>query len=432
MDNGGSFYKNSLYYQKKTLTLSPWQSLVWSDPHRFIVINAGRRAGKTYMVAWKLLDFATKKPGSIVWYVAPTYRQAKNILWEQLVHIIPRTIIDKKNETELKIRLVNNSTISVKGAEDPDSLRGVKIDFVVFDECAFIDNWEEVWKIIRPTLIDSQGSSWFISTPNGFNHFKTLSEEYQKDKNYSYHHATSWDNPYLDKSELETIKKEQAGNPDKVDAYYQEIMGEFRKMSGLIYKNFDRKIHMVEIPDIEFNYTYTRSIDFGFGHKTALIYFAINEDATEIYAYDGLYQSGLTEKDIAEIIKIKDGNKYITNPVADSAAPMAIAELAHYGVYFSPIEKGADSVRAGIAKVAELLKVRKDTGKPTLMFNKNLTWIADEFERYRWVESKQDSVLRDIPYKVNDDAMDAIRYFALSYKKETQFRKTQDFEKWKI
>ena len=83
-------------------------------------------------------------------------------------------------------------------------------------------------------------------------------------------------------------------------------------------------------------------------------------------------------------------------------------------------EKGPDSVKHGIVKVAELLKVRADTGKPTLMFNKNLTWIADEFESYRWTESKKDGVIKEIPYKVNDDAMDMIRYFAISFKKEIE------------
>ncbi len=416
---------------QKVLTLSKWQSMVWKDGSRFIVVNAGRRAGKTYMVAWKLIDFASKHDGSIVWYVAPTYRQAKNILWEQLNIIIPSPAIKKKHETDLKITLLNGSQIHVKGAEDPDSLRGVRIDFIVFDECAFIVGWDNVWNIIRPTLIDSKGEAWFISTPNGFNHFKKLADSYLSDTEYSYHHATSYDNPHLDVKELERTKQEYL-DADQEDAYYQEVMGEFRKMSGLIYKSFDRRVHMVSVPDIEYNFTYTRAIDFGFGHKTALIYFAINHDATQIYGYDGLYQEGMTEKDIAEVVKIKDGKKYITNPIADSAQPMSIQELGTYGVYFSPVEKGEDSVKTGIVKVAELLKIRKDTGKPTLMFNKRLEWIAEEFEKYRWVQSRRDNVIRDIPYKVNDDAMDAIRYFAMSYKKENERLPVQDFTPWSL
>jgi len=203
------------------------------------------------------------------------------------------------------------------------------------------------------------------------------------------------------------------------DSFAQEIMGEFRKMSGLIYKDFKRDVHMVTIPDLNYNYTFTRSLDFGFGHKSALGYFAINSEGNEIYMYDGMYKEGLIEKQIADIVKIKDAGRIITHPVADSAQPMNIAQLNEYGVFFAPVDKGPDSVKHGIVKVSELLKVRPDTGKPTLMFNKDLTWVADEFEKYRWMENRSsDGAIKEVPYKVQDDAMDMISYFARSYKQE--------------
>jgi PBSX family phage terminase large subunit len=282
----------------------------------------------------------------------------------------------------------------------------------VFDECAFIDKWVEVWKVIRPTLADSRADCWFISTPNGFNHFKKLYEETGLDRRSF--HFTSYDNPYISKEEIDKARIEMDS-----DSFQQEWMGEFRKMSGLIYKDFKRETHMVEIPDLNYNYTFTRALDFGFAHKTALGYFAINANGTEIYLYDGLYQSGLIEKQIADIVKIKDGKNVITNPVADSAQPMSIAQLSDLGCYFAAVDKGQDSVKNGIVKVSELLKVRPDTGKPTLMFNKNLTWIADEFEKYRWMENKSmDGAIKEVPLKRDDDAMDMIRYFAMTYKND--------------
>lgn len=407
-----------------TIHLSPWQTKVIDDIHRFKVINCGRRAGKSFLVAIKLLDFASKNPKSVSWYISPNYKQSKSIMWTMLRDIIPQHGISKTNETELKIELKNGSQILLKGAEDPDSLRGVKIDFCVFDEVAFIDRWEEVWKVVRPTLIDSKSDCWFISTPNGFNHFKEMCENVAKDgksvfapSDHIYFHFTSYDNPYLDKIELDNAR----GSTDE-DSFAQEYMGEFRKMSGLIYKEFGRDTHMVEVPQLDSNYTFTRTLDFGFGHKSALIYFAINSDGTAIYGYDGLYKEGLVETQIADVVKTKDSSKVITNPVADSAQAMSIEQLKQLGVYFEPIEKGPDSVKHGIVKVAELLKVRKDTGKPTLMFNKDLTWIADEFERYRWMQNKSsDNVIKEVPNKVNDDAMDAIRYFAMAWKKEVDY-----------
>ena len=396
---------------KKNLKLTYWQTQVFNDKHRFKVINCGRRAGKSYLVSVEILRFATEKEKSIVWYVSPTYKQSKAIMWSMLKDLIPPEAIKRTNETELMFELINGSQIMLKGADNPDSLRGVRIDLCIFDETAFIDKWEEVWKVVRPTLADSKASVWFISTPNGFNHFKEMSEKTEND--WSYHHYTTYDNPHIPVEEIEAMKKEM-----DQDSFAQEIMGEFKKMSGMIYKDFNRDIHMVEIPDLNHNYTFTRTLDFGYGHKSALVYFAINSEGTAIYAYDGMYQSGLVESQIADIVKTKDAGKMITNPMADSAQAMSIKQLNQMGAFFNPVEKGPDSVKHGIVKVAELLRVRADTGKPTLMFNKNLTWIADEFEQYRWMEAQQDGVIKEVPYKANDDAMDAIRYFAMSYRKE--------------
>jgi len=414
------------------LRLSEWQYKVFQDNHRYRVINCGRRAGKTTLSAIEILSFVQqynpeKKKKGYVWYIAPTYKMAESIMWETLMEMIPKKMIKKTNLQKLKIETVFNVDILLKGAEDPDKLRGNRIDLCVFDEVAFFRRWKEVWKVVRPTLADSKASVMFISTPNGFNHFKKLSEK--KGKNWVYYHFTSYDNPYIEKAEIDQAREEMTE-----DSFAQEWLGEFRKMEGLIYKEFQRNVHMVKIPKLDKSeYTFTRSLDFGFGHKSALIYFAIKNDGTEIYAYDGMYKEGLTERQIADIVKVKDSGKYITNPVADSAQPMSIAQLAEYGVFFSPVIKDKDSVVHGIAKVAELLKIRKDTGRPTLMFNEDLDWIANEFERYRWMENKSsDGAIKQVPYKVLDDAVDAARYFAMSYKRPYRITKKYDRSKWEI
>jgi PBSX family phage terminase large subunit len=412
-----------------TITRSPWQKAVWADQHRYKVINCGRRAGKSTISAIKLLHYATENAGSVVWYVAPTYKQAKNIMWDMLSELIPKQIIRKKNETELTIILVNASKISLKGAETPDSLRGVHIDLAVFDEVAFFDGWDTVWHVMRPTLIDSKAECWFISTPNGFNHFKDMADK--QDEDWKYFHYTSYDNPFLDKDELDKTR----GEMDE-DSFAQEMLGEFRKMSGLIYKEFNRKIHMVDVDPTKFtsDWTFTRALDFGFAHKTALGYFAINPTGDQIIMYDGIYMSRFVTRDISEAIKIKDAHRLISNPVADCESPLQIEELAQEGIHFNPIVKGTDSVKLGITKVASLLRIRPDTGKPTLTFNRSLNWVADEMERYRWMENKTSQAIKESPLKRDDDAMDMIRYFAMSYNqgKEEPEYKPYNPNPWRI
>jgi PBSX family phage terminase large subunit len=416
------------------INLSEWQDSVLFDDHRYKVLNIGRRGGKSTIAAVKMLQFASdykeKKQGN-VWYIAPNYKQAKTIMWQMLMDITPKHRIISKNEVDLSLTLDTGVQISLKGAQDPDTLRGNRIDLCIFDECAFMDKWDTVWHVIRPTLIDSKAEAWFISTPNGFNHFHdiySLKDVEEKDKDlWRTYHYTTYDNPYLDKEEIDQSKRQMTE-----DAFAQEYMGEFRKMSGLIYKEFNRDIHMVDIPDLT-SYTFTRALDFGFAHKTALIYFAISPTGDRMYAYDGLYESGFTIPQIGEAVMIKDAGKIITNPVADSAQPASIEELNRMGVNFMGVDKEKDSVKNGIVRVAELLRIRNDTGLPTLMFNKSLGWIADEFERYRWVENKSaDDSIKEVPYKVNDDAMDCIRYFAMHFQKQQQNVPKYNPRKWSI
>ena len=397
----------------KEIKLSPWQSKVWRDDTRYKVINIGRRGGKTTLAGVKIADHAAKNENSIIWYLAPTYLQAKSIMWEMLRELIPKDWVEKTNETELKIVLKNGSQILLKGAQQPDNLRGVRIDLVVFDEVAFFDYWDEVWKVMRPTMVDSEAEALFISTPNGFNHFKDMAES--EDPDYQYFHFTSYDNPYLNKDEIEKMRQEM--DPD---SFAQEVMGEFRKMSGLIYKDFTRDKHMVTIPEGVESWTLFEAIDFGYEHMTAYGQFAVNTTGTEIYMIDGFYEKHLKPTDIAEAIKIKRGNRRFQGSWSDNQKSY-ISELNDAGLNFLAVDKPPDSVKNGIAKVAGMLQIRADTGKPTLMFNKNLTWLADEAERYRYLENKSDGYIKDMPLKREDDAMDMVRYFAYMFKQPVDY-----------
>lgn len=130
--------------------------------HNFIsngIVTHNTILSKTLMIKYAV------KPRSKVWYVAPTYRMAKQIMWQDLQDSIPDRWIRKCNDTTLTIWLVNGSMIELKGADNADSLRGVGLDFLVLDE--FQDMTEDTWvKVLRPTLADRQGHALFIGCVN--------------------------------------------------------------------------------------------------------------------------------------------------------------------------------------------------------------------------------------------------------------------------
>src|ERR1035437_6674573 len=117
----------------KNIALSHWQAEVLRDHHRYKVINCGRRAGKSFLVSYEMLHYATEHDKVVVWFISPSYKQSKLIMWKMLNDLVPLEAVEGKNEQELIIKLINGSQIVLKGADNPDSLRGVHIDFCVFD-----------------------------------------------------------------------------------------------------------------------------------------------------------------------------------------------------------------------------------------------------------------------------------------------------------
>src|SRR3990167_2029950 len=149
------------------------QEQIIEDPARFKVIVCGRRFGKSTLAIYKILEDALMTKNGLFFYIAPTYRQAKMIAWQMLqeaLHTLPKELVKKTNESELSAIVGNNSQIFLKGADDPNALRGVGLNGVILDEFADMKAiaFDEV---IRPALTDKKGWCWFIGTPRGFNHF---------------------------------------------------------------------------------------------------------------------------------------------------------------------------------------------------------------------------------------------------------------------
>lgn len=148
--------------------LSSPQFDVFTSKARFRVVVSGRRFGKTHLATTVLLCKAVEAKQQRCWYVAPSYRQAKQIAWLMLKRSLPASLIKRVNESDLTLELFNDSTISLRGADNFDSLRGVGLNFIVMDE--FADIKPEAWfEVLRATLSDTGGAALFLGTPKGRN-----------------------------------------------------------------------------------------------------------------------------------------------------------------------------------------------------------------------------------------------------------------------
>ena len=211
--------------------LLPWQQEVFESKTRFKVIAAGRRTGKSRLAAWMLIIYALQAKRGHVFYVAPTQGQARDIMWQTLLELA-HPIVKSSHINNLQITLINGATISLKGADRPETMRGVSLKFLVMDEYA--DMKPEVWEqILRPALADQKGDAMFIGTPMGRNHFYELYQyaELEDDPTYQAWHFTSYDNPLLDPSEIDVAKKSMSSY-----AFRQEFMASFEALGSEIFK----------------------------------------------------------------------------------------------------------------------------------------------------------------------------------------------------
>ena len=213
------------------IELLPWQKEVWADKTRFKIVAAGRRTGKSRLAAWLLIVNALQADKGHVFYVAPTQGQARDIMWQTLLEL-GHPVIAGSHINNLQIKLVNGATISLKGADRPETMRGVSLKFLVMDEYA--DMKPEVFEqILRPALADQKGGALFIGTPMGRNHFYELYKyaELEDDPTYKAWHFTSYDNPLLDSSEIDIAKRSMSSY-----AFRQEFMASFEARGSEMFK----------------------------------------------------------------------------------------------------------------------------------------------------------------------------------------------------
>ena len=213
------------------IELLPWQETVWNDPTRFKVVAAGRRTGKSRLAAYLLIVAALQSQKGQVFYVAPTQGQARDIMWQTILEV-GHSVITSSHVNNLQFKLVNGSMISLKGADRPETMRGVSLKFLVMDEYA--DMKPEVWEqILRPALADLKGNALFIGTPMGRNHFYDLYQHglLGEDETFKSFHFTSFDNPLLDPEEINAAKKSMSSF-----AFRQEFLASFEAAGGELFK----------------------------------------------------------------------------------------------------------------------------------------------------------------------------------------------------
>ena len=389
------------------MPLSPAQTKIVEAPQRFKVVIAGRRFGKTHL-SIRELCYNARLPDRTVWYVAPTYRQAKMITWKKLRNKLNDLKWAKKiNETELSIELKNGSTISLKGADNYDSLRGIGLDFLVIDEFADVD--AEAWyETLRPTLADKQGGALFIGTPKGMNwahDLYTMFEDYP-DEWASFQYTT------IEGGNVKPEEVEAARRSLDERTFRQEFEATFETFSGRVFYAFDRKHNLLQytkpdettaLPELHIG------MDFNVDNNSCVI--AVKPNANTLHVIDEIKLMGSNTDEMVQEIR----NRYPLHKVTvypdpagsqrkTSAGGRTDHTILRAAGFTVKAPHGHNAIRDGVNAVNA--KLRNSAGITSLFFDPRCKYAIECLEKHTYKEGTS------IPDKDSgfDHMNDALRY----------------------
>ena len=385
------------------MPLSPGQSQVAASTARFRTVIAGRRWGKTYLSIRELARFA-RQPGRRCWYIAPTYRMAKQIVWDELKYkLTDLRWVDRVNESDLTVRLINGSSISLRGADNPDSLRGVGLDFVVMDEFAWIDS--DTWsQVLRPTLSDRNGHAMFISTPIGRNNWA-----YQQ---YIMPETTadwaSWQYTSLSGGRIAPDEIAAARRDLDERTFRQEYEATFEEFSGRIFYAFGAE-NIRPAPELAATAEIMIGMDFNIDPMSAVIGTRGADDS--LYIRDEIRMFGSNTDEMAAEIRSRYPTQRITvypDPAArqrktsaGGATDLTILRNAGFTVRapnsHDPVRDGINSVNARFCNTA---------GERHLFVDPGCKYTRESLERHAYKEGTSQPD-KDSGY---DHMTDAVRY----------------------
>lgn len=404
----------------------PHQKAFHKSNARIRAFFGGNRSGKTRALVQEVLWYATGlhpykqiKVPTDVWVVSLDFPSSRDVVQPMIRTILGSGYLKSWHETDKIITLTNGSTISFKSVDSGwEKFQGTAKHLIAFDE---EPEWN-VWQECRMRVMSTKGDIIMAMTPlHGMTWvYDELYEPWTENRNPDIECfiAKTLDNPYIDREEIRKIET----------SFYDEektarLEGRFVEFAGLVYKEFDRRLHLVKRFTIPKYWVKIRGLDPGLNNPTACVWWAVSPD-DEHFIYDEYYEMDKTIRDFASEIKSKTGQANIAYTVIDPAAcarnpahpqlKSVREEYAKNGIWTQP---GNNDVSYGINSVKELLHVNPRTGRPRLFIFDDLESIKKEITRYRWDtfrHHEEDKNLKEKPRKVMDHLMDALRYIAAS------------------
>jgi phage terminase large subunit len=359
---------------------------------RYVLNSGGVGSGKSYSIVIKTLSLVLNHPGIFILIGAQTYPLLRDTTLREFLNVVPGEIIKSYNKTNQHFTFVNGSEVIFRSFDDPSKLKSLNLGACGIEEMTDIP--EEIFKMLRTRMRQDKmpGCIFGATNPSTFGNwvYKYFIENPLENSEVIY--SVSSDNFFLPQEYIKDLETMKITNPQY---YARMIEGKWGEIEGLIYNlPMSQRVPRSQIPS-----TFDRivaGLDFGYSHPTAMIILGVIGGT--YYVIDEVYQRGLVSQGIVEIVKAKVAQWGIQKVYCDWARPEIIKDLQSAGL---PCTDAIKDVFDGIMYTQGLVNTAH------LYVCTDCTYTLREFDSY--VNGKDNK-----PAKVNDDAMDGLRYGVFS------------------
>lgn len=361
--------------------------------------SGGVGSGKSFSIVLKTLALVISFPGILIMIGAQTYPLLRDTTLREFINVVPQDIIKSYNKSTLHFIFQNGSEVIFRSFDDYTKLKSLNLGACGIEE--MVDVSEDIFKMIRTRMRQPgmPGCVYGATNPGTFGNwvYKYFIENPILNSKVIY--SRSVDNDYLPAEYLQDLEAMRDTNPE----YYNRMVeGLWGQLEGLVY-SFPAAARLDAVPDKCSRYI--AGLDFGFTHPTAMVIVGVIEDT--YYVVDELYRHQMTSTDIIQAVKDKMALYDIDSIYCDYSRPEIIEDMKRSGI---PAKDGIKNVFDGIMWIKSLI------GDKKLFANKTCSYTLREFDSYIWDSGNE---VKEVPVKVNDDCLDALRYAIYSDKNTT-------------
>jgi hypothetical protein len=378
---------------------------VLNDTTRFKVLRAGRKWRKSSLGVSLQMENAALCQRKLTYpFILPYQTQARDSIWRDHVQrfldeAVKKGYPVKVNEVEMTVTHPNGARFKLVGAENKIALRSISNwGYVVGDE---VDDWDSTtWaEIIRPNLIPNKAGALLMGTPKGKRNLWKFAQE----SNFKEFHFTSYDNPDIDREELEALVKEYRSYGE--DYFRQEIMAEYVKPVGVVYKDWNEQTNYLPFdydPLLPLHITF----DWGVNDPTVVIWIQPTRSELRVVDY---YEA--TDANIEHFIQVINSKPY---KIADmyTGDPAGKARTLTTGTSVIDIlaKKGIHVRSKDGVKIPDQIRITNSV-MSRLYVSTKAERFRDVLLNYRYPPTNTNSRNQDNEYPIHDEWSHGARAF---------------------